>query len=154
MGRPRLIYIPNHKESAMTTATTRKTRRLGNWTAEFVARWNEAAAAGLTRHEFAELTGIPYGLVTQRFNKLRQRGIELPTLKHGNAGNNHNSAGHNGWTKGTLRKRRKKSKLLAPLAGEVVAAPSAARQASIVVSSGPRFMIEERANCITITIGG
>lgn len=150
----------------MTNATTaRKTRRLGNWTAEFVARWNEAAAAGLTRAEFAELTGIPYGLVTQRFNKLRQRGIELPQLKHGNAGNNHNAAGHNGWTSGALKRRKRKtSKLLAPLSGEVVSLPmgsgkavAAERQASIVVSPGPRFTIEERADSsysITITIGG
>lgn len=139
----------------MTNATTtRTTRRLGNWIAEFVARWNEAAAAGLTRTEFAELTGIPYGLVTHRFNQLRKRGIELPPLKHGNAGNKHNAAGRNGWTSGVLRKRRKKSKLLAPLSGEVVTATPATRQASITVSSGPRFTIEERANSITITIGG
>jgi len=139
----------------MTNATTTsKTRRLGNWTAEFIALWNEAATAGLTRAEFSQLTGIPYGRVTNRCNQLRKRGIELPQLKHGNAGNNHNAAGHNGWTSGVLRKRRKKSKLLAPLSGEVVTAKPAARQASITVSSGPRFMIEERANSITITIGG
>ena len=58
-------------------------RRLGDWTTGFVVQWKEAADAGLTLQEFADLLDMPYMTVAGRAARLRKRGIRLPALRRG-----------------------------------------------------------------------
>lgn len=50
------------------------------WT-PFVKQWEEAADAGLSPDEFAELTGVHINTLRSRQIALRQRGIMLPLLR-------------------------------------------------------------------------
>jgi hypothetical protein len=135
-------------------ARTKNSLRKG-WAAEFIARWKEAADAGLTRREFVDLyDDLTYGMVATRVHALEARGIHLPALRHGNEGNRHNATGRNQWSGKASKRKSGQAKLMPPLTGEVVAAPA---QRSVEVSSMPRFTIEERPGSsysITITIGG
>ena len=135
-------------------ARTKNSLRKG-WAAEFIARWKEAADAGLTRREFVALyDDLTYGMVATRVHALAARGVHLPPLKHGNEGNRHNATGRNQWSSKPAKPKSGRAKLMPPLSGEVVAAP---KQRSVEVSSMPRFTIEERPDSsfsITITIGG
>lgn len=117
----------------------RRQRRMGKWAADFIAQWNEAAAAGLTRREFSELHGVPYTTVTNRFWRLRRRGILLPMLPHGNEGSCHNEAGVNGFVTG----KRKPSKLVRPAKGESKMEQQVPRGTRVL----PTF-------CITVSAGG
>lgn len=56
-------------------------RRLGDWTTGFVVQWKEAADAGLTLQEFADLLDMPYMTAAGRAARLRKRGIRLPALR-------------------------------------------------------------------------
>jgi hypothetical protein len=89
----------------MATATT-KMRRLGKWTDAFIADWREAAEAGLTRKQLAELMGLRYATLNYRAQILARRGVVLPPLVHGMAGNK-NAVGNRGGRPSHKARRRK-----------------------------------------------
>jgi|688.fasta_scaffold788682_1 hypothetical protein len=66
---------------ARNITTTRRLRRLGDWTTKFVRDWHEAAEAGLNMTEFAELIGLNYTTVAMRKHALKVRGVALPPLR-------------------------------------------------------------------------
>jgi hypothetical protein len=59
-------------------------RKLGFDTTAFIAEYKQAAEAGLTLREVADLMGISYSQICQRKHALNKRGIRLPRLPNGN----------------------------------------------------------------------
>jgi len=66
---------------ARNITTTRRLRRLGDWTTKFVRDWHEAAEAGLNLTEFSQLVGLNYTTVCMRKHSLKARGVALPPLR-------------------------------------------------------------------------